>query len=69
MLAMFILIVLSFTLATTHWAAWMAAVTVQIRLPLVTSVGMDLSERMALADAGTATPVLIQIYVSPCMVL
>ncbi|KAF8232235.1 hypothetical protein L208DRAFT_1397642 [Tricholoma matsutake] len=51
-LAIFILIILSFTVTTMNWAACMAAVTIQICSVLVRNVGMELSEKMALSNTA-----------------
>ena len=59
-LAIFILILLSFAGATIYWAAWMAYCTIQIRSTLVKNVGMELSEKFAIANAATGMPELIQ---------
>ena len=67
-LAIFILIILSFTFATIHWATWVAFLSIQIRWALVKNVGMELSERRALTDAALAKPMLIQALVFPFMV-
>ncbi|KAF8240294.1 hypothetical protein L208DRAFT_811694 [Tricholoma matsutake] len=64
-LAIFILIILSFTEATIFWAAKMAFGTIQMCSVLVKNVGMELSEKMALSSAATAKLVLIEIYLSP----
>ncbi|KAF8239185.1 hypothetical protein L208DRAFT_1386430 [Tricholoma matsutake] len=64
-LAIFILIILSFTATTIYWAAWMASVAIQICLVLVKNVGMELSEKMALSNAATAKLYLIELYLSP----
>lgn len=66
---MFILIIISFTGATINWAAWMAAVILQIRMPLVRNVGMELSEKIALTNAATIKPDLIQLFLTRLMVL
>jgi hypothetical protein len=59
-LAMFILIIFSFTLATLSWATWMAGAAIEIRLALVENVGMELSEKRVLTNAATAKLSLIQ---------
>ena len=61
-LAMFILIIIGFTLATLYWAASIAAAAIQIRSVLVQNVGMELSEKLALANAAIVKPVLIQLF-------
>ena len=38
----------------------MAGCTIQIRTVLVNNVGMELSEKLTLADAATEVPILIQ---------
>jgi hypothetical protein len=68
-LAIFILIILSFTGATIYWAAWVAFVTIQIRSAFVKNIGMEVSEKMALSDAATTMPLLIEMFLSPFMVL
>ena len=52
-LAIFILILLSFAGATICWASYVAFCTIPIRAALVKNVGMELSERLALANAAT----------------
>ncbi|KAF8230508.1 hypothetical protein L208DRAFT_1400478 [Tricholoma matsutake] len=64
-LAIFILIILSFTAATIDWAAGMALVTIQICSVLVRNVGMELSEKMALSYAAAAKLCLIDVYLAP----
>ncbi|KAF8222551.1 hypothetical protein L208DRAFT_1413272 [Tricholoma matsutake] len=66
-LAIFILIILSFTATTICWAAWMAFVTIQMCSLLVKNVGMELSEKMALSDAATAKLYLINLYLTSFM--
>jgi hypothetical protein len=61
-LAIFILISISFTLATIYWAALMATLQIQIRSVLVKNVGMELSDKIAIANAAMAKPVLIQLF-------
>ncbi|KAF8230496.1 hypothetical protein L208DRAFT_1400453 [Tricholoma matsutake] len=68
-LAIFILIILSFTATTIYWAAWMAAVAIQICSVLVKNGGMELSEKMALSNAAAAKPDLILMSLNPFMVL
>jgi hypothetical protein len=58
-----ILIIICFTIATLYWAAEMATFAIQIRSVLVDNVGMSLSEKIALADAATAAPGLIESFV------
>ena len=67
-LAVFILIILSFTFATIYWATWVAFLSIEIRWALVKNVGMELSEKWALTDAALAKPTLIQIILLPFMV-
>ena len=67
-LAIFILIILSFTFATIYWAAWVASLSIEIRWALVKNVGMELSEKRALTDAALAKPRLIQAIFVPFMV-
>ncbi|KAF8233462.1 hypothetical protein L208DRAFT_1395715, partial [Tricholoma matsutake] len=52
-LAIFILIILSFTVAIIYWAVLMATVTIQICSVFVKNVGMELSEKMALSNTAT----------------
>ncbi|KAF8235478.1 hypothetical protein L208DRAFT_1392319 [Tricholoma matsutake] len=66
-LAIFILIILSFTVTTICWAAHMAFVTIQICSVLVKNVGMELSEKMALFKAATAKLYLTEVYLTPFM--
>ena len=67
-LAVFILIILSFTFATIYWATWVAFLSIQIRWALVKNVGMELSEKWALTNAALAKPLLIQTIFFPFMV-
>ena len=67
-LAIFILIILSFTFATIYWAAWVAGLSIEIRWALVKNVGMELSEKRALTNAALAKPMLIQFILFPFMV-
>jgi hypothetical protein len=46
----------------------MAFIVIQIRSVLVDNVGMKLTEKFALSNAGTAKPRLIQLYLEPPMV-
>jgi hypothetical protein len=68
-LAIFILIILSFTMATIYWAVWMASITIHIRLTLVENISMELSERTALTNAALAKPILIEQFVTRFTVL
>ena len=67
-LAIFILIILSFTFATIYWASWVAFLSIEIRWALVKNVGMELSEKRALTDAALVKPMLIQMIFFPFMV-
>ena len=67
-LAIFILIILSFTAATIYWAVWTASYVTDIRWVLLKNVGMDLSEKFALANAANITPGLMEMYLEPFMV-
>jgi hypothetical protein len=62
---MFILIILSFTMATICWVVLMASITTQIRLALVENISMELSERIALINAALARPELIVHFLIP----
>ena len=66
---MFILLVLNFTLATISLATWIACTAINIRSFLVENVGMELIEKVAVTDAATATPTLIQVFCAPITVL
>ena len=66
--AMFILISISFTLSTIYLAAYMASFAIQIRSVLVNNIGMELSEKIALASAAIAKPEVIQLFSFPFMV-
>ena len=68
-LAMFIIIIFSFTMATLYWATTIAFVTIQIRMALVDNVGMELSKKMALTNAATAKLTVIQQLSDPVMVV
>ncbi|KAF8230478.1 hypothetical protein L208DRAFT_1400424 [Tricholoma matsutake] len=68
-LAIFILIILSFTGTTIYWAAYLAFIAIQICSVLVKNVGMELSEKMALLKAATAKLYLTEVYLTPFMVL
>ena len=61
--AMFVLIIISFTLATLNLAARMAGVVIQICSVLVQNIGMDLSEKFSLTNAAWVKPELIQVFV------
>jgi len=55
-------------MATLYWASWVASITFQIRLALVENIGMELSEKRALARAVAAKLILIQQISDPFMV-
>ena len=64
----FILIILGFTAANIYWAVWMAGFVINLRWSLLKNVGMELSERFALANAASAGLGLAQMYLEPFMV-
>ncbi|KAF8233304.1 hypothetical protein L208DRAFT_1395954 [Tricholoma matsutake] len=66
-LAIFILIILSFTATTIYWAAWMAYVTIRMCSVFVKNAGMELSEKMALSNAAAAKLYLFELYLIPFM--
>ena len=68
-LAIFILIILSFTGATIYWATWTAVLAIQIRWIFVKNYGMELPEKMALTNAAIAKLTLVQQFVTPFLVL
>ena len=59
-LAIFVLIIISFTIATMYWAAWMAGFVIQIRSLLVKNVGMELTEKIVLSNVATEKPEVVQ---------
>ena len=67
-LEIFILILLSFAGATTYWASSMVYYTIQIHSVLMKNIGMELSEKFALANAATEVMALIQTVSDPFVV-
>jgi hypothetical protein len=68
-LAIFILIILSFTGATICWAMWIAGLAIQIRWTLVKNNGMDLYEKMALSNAAMIKLGFVQFFFASFLVL